>query len=103
MRSFVSLFVLMGLSGTTGLVYADNDLLIKKNCLACHSIDKRKYGPKLNEVAAKYADDKNAEKKLAKKIKAGGSGVWGADAMPPQPQVSNAEALALAKYVLSLK
>jgi cytochrome c len=77
MRSFVSLFVLMSLSGTTGLVYADNDLLIKKNCLACHSIDKRKYGPELNEVAANYADDKNAEKELAKKIKASGSDVLG--------------------------
>lgn len=103
MRNLVSLVVLVGLSGTTVAAYADNDLLQKKNCYACHGIDKRKYGPKLNEVAAKYANVPDAAKKLAKKIKAGGSGVWGADIMPPQPQVSTAESLVLAKYVLSLK
>jgi len=86
-----------------GIAYADYALLVKSNCLACHYIDKRKYGPKLNEVAAKYANDSNAAEKLAKKIKAGGSGVWGEDVMPPQPQVSKADALILAKYILSLK
>jgi cytochrome c len=40
---------------------------------------------------------------LAKKIQAGGTGVWGEDIMPPQPQVSDAEALELANYILSLK
>lgn len=102
MRSFVHLFVFVCLSGTTGFAYADYELLVKKNCLACHSIDKRKYGPKLNEVASKYVGDKNAAKKLAKKIRVGGTGVWGPDIMPPQPHVNNADALALAKYVLSL-
>jgi cytochrome c len=40
---------------------------------------------------------------LTKKIRAGGVGVWGEDMMPPQPQVSDAEARVIAKYVLSLK
>jgi cytochrome c len=103
MKVLVKLLVFTFLSGSLGLAYADYDLLVKKNCLACHSIDKRKYGPKLNEVASKYVGDKDAVKKLAKKIKAGGKGVWGEDIMPPQPQVTNADAQALAKYVLSLK
>jgi cytochrome c len=102
MKSFVHLLVVVSLSGMAGWAHADNDLLIKKNCPACHSIDKRKYGPKLNEIAAKYAGDKNAVKKLATKIRKGGGGVWGQDVMPPQPQVSPAEAETLAKYVLSL-
>jgi cytochrome c len=103
MRNTVSLFVSICVAGIWGSAYADNDLLIKKNCLACHSIDKRKYGHNLNEVAQKYADDKDAVKKLSKKIRAGGTGVWGIDVMPPQPQVSQAEAVILANYVLSLK
>jgi cytochrome c len=103
MRNIVGLLVCIGLSSNFGLAYADQDLLQKKNCYACHGIDKRKYGPKLNEVAAKYATDKDAAKKIAKKIRAGGSGVWGADMMPPQPQVSQAEALVLANYILTLK
>lgn len=77
--------------------------MVKSNCLACHQIDKRKYGPTFKEVAAKYSNDNKAAEKLAKKIKAGGKGVWGQDVMPPQPQLSKADALILAKYVLSLK
>ncbi len=92
-----------GLFGVAGPVRADQDLVVKKNCLACHQVDKRKYGPNFKEVAAKYADQKNATELLAKKIRRGGTGVWGPDVMPPQPQVSAAEARILAKYVLSLK
>ena len=44
-----------------------------------------------------------AAKTLARKIQAGGTGVWGEDIMPPQPQVSDADAIALAEYILSLK
>ena len=56
-------------------VYAESDPLKKlmqtNNCVACHQIDKRKYGPILREVAAKYAGDASATAKLAAKIKAG--------------------------------
>ena len=95
----------MGLAvlSAAGVADADYELLVKSNCLACHYIDKRKYGPKLNEVAAKYVNDDKAVEKLTKKIQEGGSGVWGEEPMPPQPQLSDADALALAKYVMSLK
>jgi cytochrome c len=66
-------------------------------------IDKRKYGPILREVAAKYAGDASAVGKLAAKIKAGGTGVWGEDIMPPQPHVSDADAKTLAQMILSLQ
>jgi len=96
--SFISLFT----SGEAA-ARADYDLVVKKNCLACHQVDKRKYGPNFKEIAAKYADRKNAADVLAKKIRRGGTGVWGQDVMPAQPQVSAAESRALATYVLSLK
>jgi cytochrome c len=102
MRKLVLLIVPCTLAMATP-AYADYALLVKNNCLACHQIDKRKYGPTMKEVAAKYADDSKAAAKLARKIRAGGTGVWGQDLMPPQPQVSQADALILAKYVLSLK
>ena len=92
-----------GLLGVAGPARADYDLVVKKNCLACHYVDKRKYGPSFQQVAAKYADQKNAAAVLAKKIRRSGTGVWGDDVMPPQPQVSATEARALAQYVLSLK
>ena len=103
MRITLQWIAVVGLVGAAGPVRADYDLVVKKNCLACHQLDKRKYGPNFKEVAAKYADQKNAADVLAKKIRRGGTGVWGPDVMPPQPQVSAAEARALATYVLSLK
>ena len=103
MKITINLLILVILSSIMEFAFADYDLLVKNNCLACHYIDKRKYGPKLNEVAAKYANESNAAEILAKKIKSGGSGVWGEDMMPPQPQLSEADALILAKYILLLK
>ena len=103
MRSTVQWMVIVGLLGSAGSACADNDLALKKNCAACHYVDKRKYGPSFQQVAAKYAGQKNAVDVLAKKIRRGGTGVWGEDVMPPQPQVSAAEARILATYVLSLQ
>jgi cytochrome c len=103
LRMTLQWVAVIGLMVLAGPVRADYDLMVKKNCLACHYVDKRKYGPSFQQVAAKYADQKNAADVLAKKIRRGGTGVWGEDVMPPQPQVSAAEARALALYVLSVK
>jgi len=103
LRLTLQWIAVIGFVVAAGPVRADYDLVVKKNCLACHQLDKRKYGPNFKEVAAKYADQKNAATVLAKKIRRGGTGVWGQDVMPPQTQVSAAEARALATYVLSLK
>jgi cytochrome c len=101
--TFAWLALTMGLMLGAAPARADMELITKKNCLACHQVDKRKYGPNFKEVAAKYADQKKAVDVLAKKIRKGGTGVWGQDIMPPQPQVSATEARAIATYVLSLK
>jgi len=93
----------IGMLGAACPVRADYDLAVKMNCLACHQVDKRKYGPNFKEIAAKYADQKNAADVLAKKIRRGGTGVWGVDVMPPQSQVSAADARALATYILAVK
>lgn len=103
LRSTVQWVAVMGLLVAASAVRADQDLAVKKNCSACHYVDKRKYGPSFQEIAAKYADQKGVVDRLAKKIRRGGTGVWGEDVMPSQPQVSAAEARALAAYVLSVK
>jgi cytochrome c len=81
---------------------ADPKLAEKKNCLACHSIDKKVVGPALKDVAARYAGQPDAAAMLATKIRKGGAGVWGDMAMPAN-DVTDAEAQTLALWVLSLK
>jgi cytochrome c len=54
-------------------------------------------------VAAKYATDPAAEARLSKKVREGGTGVWGKVPMPANPKVSEAEADSLVKWILSLK
>ncbi len=83
--------------------FASQELAQKKNCMACHAVDKKLVGPAYKDVAAKYAKDKDAYKKLAEKIIKGGSGVWGPVPMPANTQVSPAEAETLAKWVLTVK
>jgi cytochrome c len=78
-------------------------LLQKSGCTACHAVDKKVVGPAYNEVAAKYKGDAGAAAKLADKVKAGGSGVWGQIPMPPNPAVSDADIKTMIAYILSLK
>ena len=48
--------------------FAQADLAQKKNCMACHAIDKKLVGPAYKEVAAKYAGQKDAVDKLTQKV-----------------------------------
>jgi cytochrome c len=74
----------------------------KYNCLACHAEDKKLVGPAYKDVAKKYKGDGGAEAKLSAKVKAGGSGVWGAIPMPPN-NVPDADIKTLVEWVLSLQ
>jgi len=82
---------------------ANADLAKAKNCMACHAVANKVVGPAFKDVAAKYANQKDAEAKLSQKIIKGGSGVWGAMPMPANPQVSEAEAKTLVKWILAQK
>ena len=83
--------------------FANPELPQKKNCLACHAIDKKVLGPAYKDVAAKYAGQKDAVDKLSQKVLKGGAGVWGPVPMPANTQVSEAEAKQLVQWILTLK
>jgi cytochrome c551/c552 len=70
-------------------------LLNKHSCTACHGIDKKIVGPAYTDVAKKYPDKADY---LVRKIKEGGSGVWGAIPMPPQT-LSDADAGVIARWI----
>ena len=103
MKRTMLVAVLMGSGLVSQAALAQADLAKAKNCMACHAIGSKLVGPAYKDVAAKYAGDKGAEGRLVAKVMKGGSGVWGAIPMPANPQVSEAEAHTLVKWVLSQK
>ena len=91
-------------SASAALDNTSAEAMMKKDgCAACHTIDKKLIGPPYVEVSAKYKGDKDALAKLTDKVKKGGVGVWGQIPMPPNPQVSEAEAKTLVKWILAMK
>ena len=47
-----------------------------------------------------YAQDANAVATLVGKVKQGGVGAWGQVPMPPQPQVKDADAQAIVRWII---
>ncbi|MDE2427701.1 MAG: c-type cytochrome [Burkholderiales bacterium] len=78
------------------------ELAQKNGCMACHGIDKKILGPAFKDVAKKYKGNADAVAMLSKKVKEGGSGVWGAIPMPANsPRVSDTDIKALVEFVLA--
>lgn len=103
--NFVTLarVIALGSALAAAPTFADQALANAKNCMSCHTVERKLVGPSYKEVAAKYVAQKDAEDKLAVKIIKGGSGVYGAVAMPANTQVNEAEAHKLAAWILSMK
>lgn len=83
---------------------ADNgEALFKKNkCEACHKLDAKTVGPSIKMIAAKYAGNNEAVATLEKKVRTGGSGVWGSMPMPRVPaSVSDEEIKAMVAWMLA--
>ena len=100
-RSLMLCMVLSALASSSAMASAD--LAKAKNCMACHAVASKLVGPAFKDVGAKYAGQKDAENKLVGKVLKGGAGSWGAVPMPANPQVSDAEARTLVKWILAQK
>jgi S-disulfanyl-L-cysteine oxidoreductase SoxD len=74
-------------------------LVQKHACVACHGMESKTVGPGFRDVSRKYAGTADALPYLTAKIKAGGSGVWGAVAMPSQP-LGEADAQVIAQWLV---
>jgi S-disulfanyl-L-cysteine oxidoreductase SoxD len=73
--------------------------LQKYACVACHGMDTKLVGPSFKDIVAKQGARADAQAYLAGKIKAGGSGVYGAIPMPAQ-SLGDAEAQQLARWLV---
>lgn len=83
MRYAMTLFAGLGLM-LGSAAQADEAVLGKAGCMACHTKDKKLVGPSFKEVANKYKGQDVAAALVAK-VRAGGKGVYGPIPMPPNP------------------
>ena len=84
-----------GSAGKSGSA-APTALLEKNACMACHGMTQKLVGPAFSDIAGKHGGQPDY---LAGKVKAGGSGVWGSTPMPPQPNLSDADARVIAQWL----
>jgi len=76
--------------------------IAKQNaCLGCHTVDRKLVGPAFRDIAAKYKGDAGAQARLEKKVRDGGSGVWGVIPMPSHPRMSDADIHTVVAWVLA--
>jgi cytochrome c len=76
-------------------------LLQQHHCYTCHANHETKAGPAFADVAARYEGDQRASAALVATIRQGAhSSPWH---MPPGPEMSEADAKKMARYILSLK
>lgn len=102
MKFVFALLFALGLLAA-GNTQASEKLAQSSGCMTCHAVDRKVIGPGYKEIAAKYRNDKSAEAKLIKKVKAGGSGVWGSTPMPPNAHVKEDDIKTIVHWILTLK
>lgn len=100
MKPLIALVAMTTLSGASLPALANLELATKNACTACHAPDKKILGPSYQDVAKKYASQKDALAQVSESIRKGGSGKWGAVPMPAQPALSDADIKTLASWVL---
>lgn len=84
-------------------VLASQELAKRNKCMVCHAINEKLVGPALKDVANQNVGRINPNIYLAKKIQEGSVGAWGQIPMPSNQSLSNADALLLANWILSIK
>lgn len=102
MKAAVTLAAAAMLALSANAAFASKELAQKYACLSCHQEARKVVGPAYKDVAKKYKGDAKAEEHLVHVIQKGGKGVWGNIPMPAQPRVNEADAKALAKWILSM-
>ena len=85
-------------------VVAEGEALVKKSdCMSCHQPKIKVVGPAYVDVAKKYKGKKDAVALLVKKVKQGGSGVWGAVPMAAHASLSDEDTKAMVAWILKQK
>ncbi|MDY0309193.1 MAG: c-type cytochrome [Castellaniella sp.] len=75
----------------------------QRQCLGCHQVDARRVGPPFRAIAERFQGRPEATEHLARVMREGSRGQWGAIPMPAQIRLPDADARRLAKWILSLQ
>jgi len=75
----------------------------QRQCLGCHQVDGRRVGPPFRAIAERFQGRSEAAGHLARAMREGSRGQWGAIPMPAQTRLSDVDARRLALWILSLK
>lgn len=103
-RYLIAMIAVLSVSAAAFAADDAEALFTKNKCSSCHKPDSKSVGPSLKDIAAKYATDKDAQTKLEKKVRGGGSGAWGTMPMPKTPaSASDADIKTMVAWVLSHK
>ncbi|MDA8383040.1 MAG: c-type cytochrome [Betaproteobacteria bacterium] len=83
-------------------------MMMSNDCFSCHAVNHQLVGPSFRAIAQRYhgrAASTATIATLAKKVISGGSGHWNAQtggmAMTPHPQLSQAQAEGMVRWVLA--
>ena len=77
-------------------------LIDRSDCKTCHEPERLVNGPAYRAIADRYRNNPGVAGSLARKIINGGGGAWGSRVMTPHPQLSEADASEIVRWILSL-
>ena len=75
----------------------------KSDCSTCHEVDQPMVGPSFQQIAARYANQKEATAQLVRKVRLGGTGIWGNSVMNAHPALSENDVKTIIDYIFTLK
>ena len=78
-------------------------LMRQSDCFNCHAMETPLVGPAFVAIADKYRQQPGADELLNKKVRLGGSGVWGQVPMLAHPQHTEDEVAIMLRWVLALE
>jgi cytochrome c len=78
-------------------------LMRQSDCFNCHAMETPLVGPAFVAIADKYRKQAGAEELLNKKVRLGGSGVWGQVPMLAHPQHTEDEVAIMLRWMLALE
>ncbi|MFO0870342.1 MAG: carbohydrate-binding protein [Pirellulales bacterium] len=78
-------------------------LMKRSDCFNCHSVDQKRVGPPLLEIATKYRGQAGALETSVQRVLQGSTGVWGKIPMIPHGQHTAAEVREMVSWVMGLE